>query len=352
MNKDLGDLNDEKIKELNNLCDLKFINVDKKKLKYASFIFNVFYPSMNTVHFIKNISKYDYNLGYLKKLLDNPFLHPLYENSIQTYFYYLKNKKNNIYESKIFWNNFFLANNVNTPNLKAIIVNGKVITNYSSVLKIVERNKNDPKKILDIITILKNKNKIEDIINQDVTNYDNIFKHSIIKPNYGRQGIGIKVYKNYNSIPSEGIFLIQERIRNTTYNGHFRLVTYWNKENNIYKNKYNYLFIQEDKTKIQSNAHEGATVYEVNDDKVRKLTEKNSEYNLQYFNYSYSLLKQSTEKAIELHKKLDTIIIGWDVKITKDKYYFLEGNFGAGNIFFDDCYYLDKLDFISKIKYD
>ncbi len=346
------DFNDEQAKEINNLCDIKFLNIDKKKLKYASFIYNAIYPSINTVHFIKNISKYDYNFDYLKKLLDNPFLHPIYENSFQSYMYYIKNKKNNIFESKIFWNNFFLANNANTPSLKAIIVNGKVITNYSSILKIVERNNNHPKKILDAISILQDKNKIDDIINKDVTNYDNIFKNSIIKPNYGRQGIGIKVYKNYNCIPSKGIFLIQEKIKNINYNGHFRVVTYWDKEKNIYENKYNYLFIQENKMKIQSNAHEGAVMYEVNDDNVRKLTEKNSEFNLQYFNYSYSLLKQSIEKAIELHKKLDAIIIGWDIKITNNQYYFLEGNFSPGHIFFDDFYYLDKLDFTSKIKYE
>lgn len=349
----LNSLTDESVTEFDNMCNLKLININKQKLKYTFLLYNSLYPSINTIHFIKNISKYNYDISYLKKLIDNPFLHPSYENSTKSYLYYLKNKTNNIYESKIFWNNFFLKYNANTPTIKAIVINGNVITNYSSILKLLEHNKNNPNKILNVILKNIHDNGGHDIINKDINNYDTIFKNSIIKPNYGRQGTDIKVYQSQESIPKkEGIFLIQQKVKNINYNGHFRIITYYNKEKNIHEQLYTYLFIQEDKTKIQSNAHRGATLYQVKHSNVRKMSEKTYNMNIQDFNYSYSLLKKSIMKAIELHKKLDAIIIGWDVKITDKNYYFLEGNFGPGNIFFNDYYYLDKLDFVTKIKYD
>ena len=349
----LNSLNNESVKELNNICHFKLINnINIKKLKYTAILYNSLYPCINTIHFIKNISKYNYDISYLKKILDNPLLHPVYENSIKSYSYYLKNKKNNVYESKIFWNNFFLKNDANTPIIKAIIINGNLITNYSRILKMLEHNKNEPKKILNII-LQNNHDNGDDIINKDIKKYDAMFINCIIKPNYGCRGIGIKTYINNDSIPTkEGVFLIQEMVKNINYNGHFRIITHWNKENNVYNNLYTYLFIQEDKTKIQSNAHAGATLYEIKNDNVRKITEKNYNILLKDFNYSHLLLKMSIMKAIELHKKLDAIIIGWDVKLTDENYYFLEGNFGPGNVFFHDYYYLDKLDFASKIKYD
>jgi hypothetical protein len=174
-------INDDNIQEFNYMCNLKFINIDKKKLKYTSLVLNLLHPCVNTIHFIKNISKYNYDVTYLKKILDNPFLHPIYENSFQSYFYYLKNKTSNIYVSKIFWNNFFLKYNTTTPTLKAIVINGNVITNYSKILKLIEYNKNEPTKLLN--TILKNN---DNIVNKDIDNYDTIFKNSIIKPIYGR----------------------------------------------------------------------------------------------------------------------------------------------------------------------
>jgi hypothetical protein len=344
--KHINNLSDENLQELSNICNLRW-NINKKKIKYISVLYNSFYPCINTFHFIKNVSKYNYNILYLKKLLNNPFLHPIYQNSFQSYSYYLKNKKNTIYESKIFWNNFFFKYNVNTPIIKAIIINGNVITNYPSILNLLEHNKNNPTKILNLILTHNN-----NIINKDIKSYDTIFKNSIIKPNYGCRGIGIKAYFNHNSIPSEeGIFILQEQIKNINYNGHFRITTYWNKENNTHEILYTYLFIQENKIKLLSNG-KGSTLYEVKDDTVRKLTNKDYDINLQYFDYSYSILKTALNAAIEMHKKLNTIMIGWDVKLTDENYYFLEGNFGPGNVFFHDYYYLDKLKFVSKIKYD
>ena len=260
----INGITDNKVQELDNLCNLKLINIDKKKLKYVYLLYNSLYPSINIIHFIKNISKYNYDITYLKKLMDNPLLHPMHQNSSQSYSYYLKNKTNNdVYESKIFWNNFFLKYNVNTPTIKAIVINGNVITNYSSILKLLEHNKNEPTKLLN--AILKNNHENgDDIINKDIKKYDAIFKNSIIKPIYGKQGTDVKVYKSHNSIPKkEGMFIIQERVKNINYNGHFRIVTYWNKEKNTHENLYTYLYIQEDKTKIQSNGHQGATTYQV-----------------------------------------------------------------------------------------
>jgi hypothetical protein len=341
-------ISDDNAKELDNMCDLKWIHIDKKKLKYTSFIYNLLYPCINTFHYVKNISKYKYDISYLKKLIDNPFLHPVYQNSCQNYSYYLKNKTNNIYESKIFWNNFFIKYDANTPEIKAIIINGNIITNYSGILELLEHNKNKPTELLN--TIVANHNN-GDIVNKDVENYDTMFKNSIIKPNYGCRGNGIYLYSR-DSIPTkEGIFLIQEKVINKKYNGHFRIVTHYDKENNTHKILYTYLCIQEDNTKIVSNVGR-ITIYEVNNDSVRRLIEKKHKFNLQKFDYSYSLLTTALNKAVELHKKLNAIMIGWDVKLTDENYYFLEGNYGPGNIFFSDYYYLDKLDLVSKIKYD
>jgi hypothetical protein len=347
----INNLSDENLQELINICNSNSRwsrwNINKNKIKYIPIVYNSIYPCINTFHFIKNISKYNYNIVYLKKILNNPFLHPIYQNSFQNYSYYLRNKTNTIYESKIFWNNFFLKYNANTPIIKAIIINGNVIINYSSILNLLEHDKNNPTKILN--SILTNDNNI---INKDMKNYDTIFKNSIIKPNYGSRGTGIEAYINHNSIPTkEGIFILQEKIKNIKYNGHFRITTYWNKENNTHEILYTYLFIQKNKNKLLSNG-KSSTHYEVKDDSVRKLTDKNYDTNIQYFGYSYSVLKTALNKSIELHKKLNAIMIGWDVKLTDENYYFFEGNFGPGNIFFYDYYYLDKLDFVSKIKYE
>ena len=110
--------------------------------------------------------------------------------------------------------------------------------------------------------------------------------------------------------------------------------------------------IQLDKNKIASNKHNNSSMYELFDNyKLRKLenNKKNFE-NLENY-YSISLLEKAKNDAIKFHKTVDTILIGWDVKLTKDKYYFLEGNYLPGNIFLCDLYYIDKLELCSKIKY-
>ena len=89
----INGITDNKVQELDNMCNLKLINIDKKKLKYVYLLYNSLYPSINIIHFIKNISKYNYDITYLKKLMDNPLLHPMHQNSSQSYSYYLKKKK-------------------------------------------------------------------------------------------------------------------------------------------------------------------------------------------------------------------------------------------------------------------
>jgi len=109
--------------------------------------------------------------------------------------------------------------------------------------------------------------------------------------------------------------------------------------------------IQLDKNKIASNKANSGVLYEVKANKVRKLTDCEYTLKIEDFHYSPQLLQNSIKHALKLHSKIDAIIIGWDVKITNKKYYFLEGNFGPGNIWFDDYYYLDKFNFIKNIDY-
>ena len=111
------------------------------------------------------------------------------------------------------------------------------------------------------------------------------------------------------------------------------------------------LLIQPNNNKIASNGHNGGIDYEVKDNKLRKL--KEPEYNLELNKfYSPKLLEKAIENSLKLHSKINTIIIGWDVKITKNNYYFLEGNFAPCSLILHDYYFLDKFNFVKKISYE
>jgi hypothetical protein len=332
----------------NTINEIKYIleptiNLYKFNVIFLSILLLIYiliHPIINIIHFTKNLSKYNYELKNLFILIKNPFLNPKFDNAFQTYFYYLKN--NNIKnESKLFWNNFFIKNKVNTPLVKGLIIDGIIITDYSKYSELLETsNKN----------YLAN---IQNIVNRHNNLYINIdnFKDCIIKPNNGTWGIGIKNFENYLSIPNKGIYLIQKKINNTNINGHFRITTYFNKKQNKYQVFFINLLIQHNTNKIASNGHNGGIDYEVKNNKLRKLDEPNYTLELKKF-YSPKLLKKAIIKSLKLHSKINTIIIGWDVKITKNNYYFLEGNLAPSSLFFHDYYFLDKFNFVKNISYE
>jgi hypothetical protein len=136
-----------------------------------------------------------YNLPLYKQyliLINNPLLLPNFECSWLSGLY-LAYKDQDLFidaQNKIYWNNIFIKNNVNTPEIVGIINQG--------------------------------------IINNNIDNNDKY----IIKPIVGGLGNDIKIYDK-NNIPKTNNYIIQKRIFQKI-NGHFRIVTVYDKTKDEY----------------------------------------------------------------------------------------------------------------------
>jgi hypothetical protein len=92
------------------------------------------------------------------------------------------------------------------------------------------------------------------------------------------------------------------------------------------------------KETIASNNHAGGKCNEVdltkNSFRYNKSTKET--YNLGDM-FSLNLIDESVHSALKLHRSLskDVISVGWDVMITDDTCYFLEGNVPAGSVLID-----------------
>ena len=275
-------------------------------------IYISFFALFNLIFVLIVGNNYNYPLykQYFTLIFDF-FSFPIFENSTLTYIYFMcKNK--NIVENKLYWDKLFIDNNVNTPKIVGKIVNGNII-------------------------------KYSDFNNN--TEY-------IIKPIYGSWGNGIQKFNinNISKINKKELYIIQKKVIQNNINAHFRIISIYNKTKNIYSIPFVYLSIQEDKSKIASNGHNGGIFHEVDikNDSLRFLKDKHPTKKLTDY-FFIQLLEKSMNKALILHKKIDTIIIGWDVMLTDNNYYFLEGNFAPGNLFEYDYYYYEKYNKINDL---
>lgn len=167
--------------------------------------------------------------------------------------------------SKMFWNDYFNANDVKTPKLHATT----------------------------------NPFRMYEPISPDA--------EYISKPEHGLQGIGIHVVKGDEIKPTENNHLIQEKIDACGYKGarSFRIVT-------TYDGKLVSVEELKNDNKVTSNALAGGNVKMCGDDMCGE----------------YQKLHKPIKKLCELHKRdfSDCFCIGWDVLVDCNHAYVIEGN--------------------------
>jgi hypothetical protein len=254
-------------------------------------------------------TSYKYNYPAYKQYYQicvNPLLIPKFVCSLLNGIYAAKTDVSLFIkmQNKLFWNNLFIKNNVNTPFIIGNIKNKKIILNYP--------------------------------INNN--------KKYIIKPIVG--GLG-KNIMDFNDLTISNIdnnnYIIQEKIIQTKIKGHFRINTLFNKKYNKYQLLNIYLSLNA-KNKIASNNHNGGKCYEVNinDDVIRDICNDNINKLTNIF--SRNIIDKIINDALYLHKDLpnNIISVGWDVMIEDNKYFFLEGNVPHGTVANDDKYFYEK----------
>ena len=136
----------------------------------------------------------------------------------------------------------------------------------------------------------------------------------ILKPVSGGFGTGIEIF-NEKKFPLKGEYIIQKYIKT---DGHHRIVT-------THKNGVvSHYFCQKARGKIASNNHSGG--------KCNSLESQNE------------LIENAKRDASRMHREnFDNIdVIGWDIVISENKYFFLEGNVSAGSVFSSDLDYTSK----------
>jgi hypothetical protein len=276
-----------------------------------SFIFNFIY-------ILRYGYKYNYSLyNQYFTLIRDPLLLPHFQCSWLSGIYL---SLNNIelfenLQNKNFWNNFFIKNNANTPLLVGYIKNGNIIIREH---------------------LLNNNDKY------------------IIKPIIGGLGKNIQIYDKYN-IPVDDNYIIQKKIVQSKFNSYFRIITIFDKINNKYFISNVYLYIQYNQNKLSFNTDKTAKIYELNliNNMLRYYKDKKETLLLNNY-FSDKILYDAFEKALDLHNILPkyVISIGWDIMLTDDKYYFLEGNIPACTVETYDYYYYEKSIKINNLIYN
>jgi hypothetical protein len=280
-------------------------------------IYIILFPILNMFYVILTHNKYNFLIHkQYYEICKNPLLIPDYECSwLNGLYCALKNidlfKK---FQNKIFWNNFFIKNNVKTPPIIGKIINKKII----------------------------------------LCKHQNNNKKYIIKPIIG--GLG----KNISEFTTETIlnidnnkYIIQEKIIQKKIRGHFRIITIYNKLTNNYVLGYIYLCFN-DKNKIASNNHNGGFCHEVNISKNTIRYLQNDDIYILSNYYSIDIINNIIYDSIKLHEKLPkyVITVGWDIMIENNIYYFLEGNIPHGTVFKNDKYFYQKSIYINKLIYN
>jgi hypothetical protein len=200
-------------------------------------------------------------------------------------------------QSKLFWFDTFVKNKINTP-------------------KVICRSQHEPYN----------------------SKFD-INKSYIAKPNYGTDGSDIikTTYKKYKLTNFKTIMILQEFHTDcfTKKSRHFRIVTQF--KNNNSQLFYTIELKQSKKNIVVSNKSNGG---------ISKICKNN----ICSFLSSKEILflNEINTKLLKLHKKMFSIVpfIGWDIILTCDGPFALEGNIGAGMKFDDEMYelYCDEIE--------
>lgn len=185
-------------------------------------------------------------------------------------------------DSKLFWLEFFEANNVNTPKVYGTIKDG-VFTG----------------------AVPSNKKLIWKLI-------------------YGDRGIGLQKFTSMKDIPKKGYYILQELIPMCDgHASHLRITTVSNKtDTKIFEIKY---YKQPNKNKITSNRAQGGEKCSVEN----KNCTKDNKILFEMPQNVMSKLEEVKEIAIKLHKQLESHVFSWDIIFTCDNYYFLEANINS-----------------------
>jgi hypothetical protein len=252
-------------------------------------------------------------LDQIRFLIKHPFSIP----KIQGRCYHVSNAlANNGYifhdiNSKLYWDALFKTCNVRTPNVYGVIEEGNI-------------------------------NMFMDLPSDE--------RLVIIKPVKLYSANGIKLF-NQEEIPEKGHYIIQEYIKSFNKLPHsIRIVTIRNKKEYIDT-------VQHWMTTLSVNSNEdalttsvgGKTVndYEIKEDLARNVLDD------EWIPHHLSMnnLNSAVEEAKKLHLNMKYFIqsVGWDLILTDDGHYFLEGNMCHGIARKRDIYYYDRIqDFIDK----
>jgi len=261
-------------------------SIGKKPNKLRQFIFRLMmmiYPLVHPLVLIHTalLSNYKNKYELLKFIINKPYAHPILQMSLHGSINLLNSKQCNDtcnkYNSKIFWDNLFKKYEIHTPKIYGYVKNGNI--------------------------------KMTSEINNT---------KCILKPISGGFGNGI-IHFNKNNLPRNGEFIIQEFIQT---NGHYRVVTGCD---HILSMRY----YSKSKNEIASNYHNGGSCH-VSSCKKGVCIFENIKTNKK-FKMSDDIFKKIKNDALKIHKNLKEIdIIGWDIVISGNDYYFLEGNIFAG----------------------
>uniref|UniRef100_A0A6C0DRB1 Alpha-L-glutamate ligase-related protein ATP-grasp domain-containing protein n=1 Tax=viral metagenome TaxID=1070528 RepID=A0A6C0DRB1_9ZZZZ len=213
-------------------------------------------------------------------------------------------------QDKIFWNDLFEAHGALTPKIVGTVKQGKIVKNR----------------------------------------FYTAGGAYIVKPIVGGLGNHIALF-NEQQPPTTGEFIIQEQVIQKDTKGHFRIVTLFDGKNCEAVSLYMCI---NGKDKLASNNHAGGRCHDVDvkEGTVRYMREMETDLLGRFF--SKQLLKQAIVKSTELHKALPNYVVtvGWDVMITDNGVYFLEGNVPSGTVLERDRMYYEKAVPINKMIYD
>ena len=296
------DLKIWKILSFSSKADIVFENYEESLGKSPSvfrrFIYRIItmlYPLLYpfVLLYIILLSNFKNKSELISFIINKPFAHPIFTMALHGSINLLDSDscKKQCYDfhSKIFWDNLFNKYDVPTPKIHGSIDDGNV--------------------------------KLYNTYNNS---------ECIIKPVSGGFGTGIQKF-DQNNIPHTGKYIIQELIQT---DGHYRLATGCNDLLNI-------TYYRRNGDNIASNGHNNGQRY------TSKCSGDICEFENVKTNkkiiINTKLIESAKRDALLMHKSLKDIdIIGWDIVISGDRYYFLEGNIFAGCVVPDDKEYARK----------
>jgi len=262
-------------------------SIGKKPNKLRQFIFRIMFMIYPLVHPLvlthtALLSNYKNKCELLKFIINKPYAHPILQMSLHGSINLLNSKECNDmcikYNSKIFWDNLFKKHDIPTPKIYGYVKNGNI--------------------------------KMTSEINNT---------KCILKPLSGGFGTGIRHF-NQNDLPISGEYIIQEFVET---DGHYRVVTGCDR---ILSMRY----YSKSKNEIKSNYYTDGP-FHVYSCKKDVCAVKNNKKN-ECFKMSDDIFQKMKNDALKIHEDIKEInIIAWDVVISDNNYYFLEGNiFGEG----------------------